>query len=225
MNRWAGIALLAGVLACAVSPITGKIEPGDDPFVIGVGEGPDGNIDLFAAPANGGTFHRLTFSQPAEAWPVLDSTGTRVAFFRRYQDGKIEVVTLDLATMAESRWQVASADDDARLAWVPGHDSVMVVGPAGVNGAGAILLGAPAFARIARCDSTPGWCVRAAQGETQLPEEASEPMRWGPDAVAYRIGEGIEVRPLEGGRTRPITWTNRPKNLRQLTHHPGSAQR
>jgi hypothetical protein len=45
--------------ACAChDPLTNRIKIGDEAFVIGVGEGPDGQTDLYAAPAGGGAFTR-----------------------------------------------------------------------------------------------------------------------------------------------------------------------
>ena len=38
---------------CSITPLTNKIRVGEEPFVIVVGEGRDGETDLFAAPAGG----------------------------------------------------------------------------------------------------------------------------------------------------------------------------
>ena len=50
------VSLLTGLTACAVTPLSNRIRVGEEPFVIGVGEGSDAMTDLFAAPAGGGAF-------------------------------------------------------------------------------------------------------------------------------------------------------------------------
>ena len=50
------LTLLGG---CSVTPLTNKISVGEEPFVLAIGEGPDGMTDLYAAPAHGGEISGL----------------------------------------------------------------------------------------------------------------------------------------------------------------------
>lgn len=236
-----GIAVTAG---CNVTPLTGKITPGDEAFLIVVGEGDDGTTDLFAAPANGGAFYRLTYSRPVETAPAIGPDGRRVAFLRQYQDRKTELVVLDLGSMSEVRMPVSLGLDHARLGWSERGDSIAVgsesrlwiaalsaaqrtaqavpaLDSARVDSLTRQRLGSPVFAVITGCRATPGWCATSASGETALAANAGDPFRWGPDAVAYLAEGRVEVRPLGGGATRSISWKDPPRNLRQPTYHPG----
>src|SRR4030095_5702972 len=64
------------------TPLSNRIAVGEEPFVIGVGEGPDRQTGRYAASASGGTFLRLTFTRLEERLPALSPDGLRVAFFR-----------------------------------------------------------------------------------------------------------------------------------------------
>ena len=104
--------------ACA-TPLSNKIQPGEEPYIIVVGEAGDGSTDLFAAPAAGGTFQQLTFNRLVEASPRISPNGKSVAFVRRQDRGSpnAELVVLDLTTMAEATVPIADAGDQPRLAW------------------------------------------------------------------------------------------------------------
>lgn len=233
-------------IGCAVTPITGKIVPGEDPFVIVVGEGPDGATDLFAAPATSGRFSRLTFNRPVETLPKLAPEGRRVGFLRRYDDTLVELVVLDLETMGEARVPLpAELPHPTRLGWSPGGDTlviadslalfVVVLGtsPVAVRPAPAATarvdslswerLGDPTFASIRPCRAAAGYCAVADTAETALGGQVRDPIRWGPAAVGYVRDGRIEVRPLGGGTPSHPNWTEAPTNLRQPTHHPGRA--
>jgi hypothetical protein len=212
-------------------------------MVIVVGEGEDGVVDLFAAPAAGGRFTRLTFTGAAEFLPELTPDGRRVGFVRQYRDSLVEVVILDLTTMAERRAPLpATAGFPVRLGWSPGGDSLIVADSLAlfaVTGRELTVhpvaaaqqaraewlsrerLGDPEFAVIRPCRAAAGYCAVADTAETPLSGQARDPIRWGTTAVAYIRSGGIEVRPLAGGAATRPSWTAAPRNLRQPTHHPG----
>ena len=100
--RLALTAYLAAAAACTVTPLTNKINIGEEAFVIGVGEGPDSLTDLFAAPAGNGAFARLTFNRTEEHLPRLSPDGLRVAYLRRAPgESQWSLVILDLLSNAE----------------------------------------------------------------------------------------------------------------------------
>lgn len=239
--------------SCAVTPLTSRITVGEHPFVIGVGEGPDSMTDLFAAPAGGGAFIRLTFTRAEERLPKLSPEGTRVAFLRREGTSaaaRWSLVIQDLRTTVE---RTASLPDTGavitRIGWSPdgtrgvvaagergyfsfsagatGGDSLLPVPPGAGAAADSItreLLGNPPAAMVRECDG--GLCIVAASGDTSALEAgATDAIRWGGDSVAYFTARGFAVRPLAGGSSRWPDWKDKPSRLRNLTHHPGTSSR
>ena len=88
------LALLAGSAGCGFTPLTNKVGVGSEPFVVVVGQGRDGAVDLFAAPAEGGRFYQFTVNQLVESNPTVAPSGTRLAFLRQADGRPVEVVTL-----------------------------------------------------------------------------------------------------------------------------------
>lgn len=243
---WAAALVL--LAACAVTPLTNHIAVGEDAFVIGVGEGPDRATDLYAAPASGGGFVRLTFNRLEERAPRLSPSGTSVAFFRRGAGAdhpRWSVVVLDLRTNAERAAELPdSGGEPERLGWsADGATVVLLAGgyyALAADGRAAALtaiagrgipradsltqerLGSPPSAVIRRCAGA-GLCVTGAGGETSaLDPGATGAIRWGGDSVAYFTPRGFEVRPLAGGYSRRPVWNAAPAGLRSLTYHPGA---
>ena len=117
--------------SCSVTPLTNKIQVGEEAFVVAVGEGSDGMTDLYAAPAGGGAFSRLTFNRPAEAAPRLSAAGTRLVYLRsspvETADPEPQVVVLDLRTGAERGFRMPRTSGASRaVAWLPGDSAVAV---------------------------------------------------------------------------------------------------
>ncbi len=250
MTRFLFVAVLAA--AGCITPISSKIEVGDEPFALVVGEGKDGSTDLFAVPAAGGTFQQLTFTRVAEGLPRVAPAANLVAFTRLRDSLTSEVVVMHLRLGTEQR---GSLDHDAgtieALGWSAGGDSVIVRTDRGVWSAavGAKLtfhaagsddrarldsltyewVGDDRFGAIQPCqkgDQPLQPCVITARGDsTLLGTDITSPIRWGHDAMAYFRGNIFEVRPLAGGHARRPTWVSPPGNPRQPTHHPGAAQR
>src|SRR6266540_2090822 len=115
--------------ACSVTPLTNKIAVGEEALVVAVGEGPDGMTDLFAAPAHGGAFVRLSYNRMVESGPRLSTSGRSVAFLRRTAGGErpAEVVVMSLETGGERRIALpADAGAASAVAWLP-EDAALAV--------------------------------------------------------------------------------------------------
>jgi hypothetical protein len=233
--------------ACAVTPLSRRIQVGEEPFVIGVGEGSDSMTDLFAAPAGGGAFVRLTFTRAEEQLPRLSPGGTAVAFVRREGGGanpRWALIAFDLLTTAERRAPLpAGTGQPVRIGWArdgsvvvlagdyftlaPEGDSLTPVSPAqrpAADSATRELLGDPPIAMVGECAGEP--CLTAANGEiSRLGPGDTGAIRWGPDSLGYFTSRGFEVRPLSAGSSRRPDWSGKPGALRSLTHHPGRAAR
>jgi hypothetical protein len=220
---------------------------GEEPFVIAVGEGPDGRTDLFAAPAGGGVFTRLTFTRPEERFPHISPGGTAVAYLRSGEgtgSARWSLVIQNLLTNAEAIVPLpAAAGDPQRLGWDRGGKRV-VLRAQGFFVTGAPperaelvpfprdslaladsltteQLGDPPQAMVEQC-ADGRECIRARSGEvSELDLNATGAVRWGGDSVGYFLPEGFEVRPLRGGHPRRPVWTGTPERLRQLSYHAG----
>jgi hypothetical protein len=241
--------IVAALLAsCAVSPLTNKINAGEEAFVIGVGEGADSLTDLYAAPAGGGRFIRLTFNRPEERFPKLSPDGSTVAFLRTAGSQKgspWSLVVFNLWNSSESSAPLpADAGQPERLGWSPDGRQIVVragglfvtPGPPDPLALTAIppgsavqadsfsreRLGDPPRGLIRECADR-GLCVFVeGGGMTPLDTEATGAVRWGSDSLGYFLPGGFEVRPLSGGRPRRPVWSGAPDRFRQLTHHPGT---
>lgn len=73
---------LAGAAACNLSPLNNRLRVGEESFVAFLGEGIDGNTDIFVSPAGGGTVLQLTFTPLVERFPALAPHGDAIAFVR-----------------------------------------------------------------------------------------------------------------------------------------------
>ena len=233
--------------ACAVTPLSRRILVGEEPFVIGVGEGSDSMTDLFAAPAGGGAFVRLTFTRAEERLPRLSPQGTAVAFVRREggaANPRWALVVLDLLTTAERRAPLPAGTEAMRTGWArdgsavvlaggyftlaPGRDSLTPVSPAQLPAADSAtreLLGDPPIAMVGEC-AAGDLCITAANGDiSRLGPGDTGAIRWGADSLGYFTSRGFEVRPLSSGSSRRPDWSGQPGALRSLTHHPGRIAR
>lgn len=235
--------LLAGGAGCGFTPLTNKVEVGDEAFVVAVGEAEDGSVDLFAAPAEGGRFYQFTFNRLVESNPKVAPSGTKLAFLRRAADRSTpDLILLNLLNGTETEWSLppeagpvvrlgfGSTDDSLVVATEhalylvtgTGVESFPATNASGLDSLTYERVGEIGFASLRPCRSGTGWCVARDAQETALPPDASDPIRWGNDALAYRRNGTIEVRPLGGGRVRQPTWSNPPSKLSQPSHHPGS---
>lgn len=210
-----------------------------------VAEGGDGSTDLFASSSAGGTVFQLTFNRPVESNPRLAPGGVLLAFFRRplrADSTARELIVMNLANNNERRIAIPEgAGAPVQLAWLEDGSAIMVKTTMGIwrvtppplkpnptrleTGALAaaettlaVALGKPVVAWAVECRSKPGVCALV-EGEEiqQLSDIGTAPFRWGADSVAWFIDERIEVRPLGGGRTRQLIWSNPPSNPREAT--------
>jgi hypothetical protein len=112
------LSLLLALTACAVTPLSRRIRVGEEPFVIGIGEGSDSMTDLFAAPAGGGEFLRLTFTRAEERLP-RSPEGPRRSSAGGAGNPRWVLVVLDLRTprsnAAASRYRARFAPRSGRL--------------------------------------------------------------------------------------------------------------
>jgi hypothetical protein len=167
-----------------MSPLTNRIEPGAEPFLVFVGEGAGAQTDLFAVSAGGGEVVRLTFTRDIEWGPALDPSGAVVAFLRSASDaepGAARLVLMNLVSGAERAAVVPAAigpagrvgwSQDGRVVYVRGERgmgltpappepmAVEVLAPtddraAAADSALAIVLGDPPGARIEPCPADP----------------------------------------------------------------------
>jgi hypothetical protein len=242
--------VVAGAAGCTISPLTNRIDVGGQAFVVFVAEGPEGQTDLFAVPAEGGTATRLTFTRGAERAPSLDPAGVAVAFLL----GSGRVVVMNLLNGAERDALLLPAAGQAhRIAWSRDNRRLFVradratlttlAPPARlqfapvVSGTAlaaeadsmlAILVGAPPVGRVISCmpdgagTEAPGLCVEIGAHREVLSNSGRDPVRWGADSVAWFSGDDLLVRPLGGGRNRTVRWAPGPSSPRQPTYHGGS---
>ncbi len=166
------------LFGCRVSPLTNQIEVGTEPFVIFVGEGAEGQTDLFAGSAAGGEMTRITFSRPPESVPALNPTGDVVAFLRTPAvggEGEPRVVFMNLSSASERELTIPEglgrpdrlgwSEDGSRLflrfphtiAGVKAPPSTGEVSPieaaevTGAEKALAVEIGQPVFGRVEPC--------------------------------------------------------------------------
>ena len=227
--------------ACTLTPLTNKISVGEEAFVVGVGEGSDSATDLFAAPAGGGNFVRLTFNRAEERAPRFAPSGARVAYLRRSPGSpRWALVVLDLVNAAEQSVAVPTeAGKPERLGWSSDGARVMLkangyyatatppermalrpvdsAALAGADSATRELLGSSREGLIEPCGAL--LCVMVGDAVTSLEPGVSGAIRWGADSVGYFSSGEFQVRPLTGGLTRRPVWEGLPSRLRELSYH------
>jgi hypothetical protein len=241
-----GLPFTLFMLGCGtLPPLRGKIDVGRESFAIFVG-GSGINGDLYAVRADGGPAIPITFSTVAELRPSLSPSGTDVAFLRglSLRDSTPATVwVLNLLNGAERELRLPKgAGRPVRVAWIDdgrsliveaGDDLYRVSAPpaepepqlvaadqrAAAESSLAVLLGDPVFARVIPCKRTEDLCVIPRSGRQGiLAQAAHDPVRWGPDSVAFFVGELLQIRPLARGRPRLLHWSEVPARPRQMTY-------
>jgi hypothetical protein len=226
---------LFAVTACSISPLQGRIDVGEEPFVVFVAEGSDGKTDLFASLPGGGEVSRLTFTDLAETSPRVTRDGGLVVFLRVRSPSEPmarDVVIMNLLSGAERRLELPGAagtptavawtadeagvyartSDGTWLVQAPPAEGHAVMLPAdrspAADSAFEVLLGSPAFAEAAPCPDG-GICVTGPSGEpSRISERGTGPFRWGSDSLAWFEDGVIQVRPLGPGPARAVDWTD-----------------
>lgn len=248
MTRALIMGLAALTACQGVSPLTNQLAVGEEAIVILVGEGQDGYTDLFAGSPGGGILHRISFTRDRESAPALHPAGTAVAFLRRgarADDPATWLVVMNLVNAAE-REAVLPPDvgNGARVGWNRDGSTLYVRGDRGLavtaappaslaptiltpadpayataDSATRFLLGEPALAEVTRCPDADVACIRADTLPPQpLDVSLAAVFRWGSDSLATLEGTELRVRPLGGGRSRRLSWTNLPAAPREGTH-------
>jgi len=228
------------ITACtgSLSPLSHKLKIGQEPYVVFTAEGEGDTGDLFASPVGGGAVYQVTFTRLNEHLPRLNPDGSMLAFVRG--DGAAAAVwVMNLINGAERRVTEPGGAEPEGLAWSPDSRTVYVkmatrvlaaaAPPASpsvmileglARGAGdsalAVLVGDPVAGDVVSCGS--GLCIRLGGESQPLDSAGTEPLRWGGDSVAYRVGDEFVVRPLGGGMTRALRWSKRLEHPRELTY-------
>lgn len=241
------------LLACdpTLPPLRGQIEIGQDPYAIFVAGGR--NSDLYAVRGEGGAVVPVTFSSIAELGPALAPDGVQVAFLRgtSLEDSTPATVWLmNLLSGGERELPLPKgAGPPERVGWEKGGRAVIVSTanelyrinappepsqtrlisgterPAAESSL-AVLLGNPVFTRVVPCQSSGDLCVAGKDGAPALlASGARDPLRWGPDSVAFFVGDEVEIRPLARGRPRRLAWSNVPARPREMTFFQGKREK
>ncbi len=239
---FAAAIMVAVIAACRVSlsPLQNRIDVGRETFVVFVGDGEGGQGDLYAVKADGGSVYPVTYTRLHETMPALSPDGVMLAFLRGRRAGDstdYRVVVMNLLNGAE---RVLLIGEEHRapvtLGWHPTNPVLYVATTGGVleatvppepltiaaaadstvaDSSLSVLLGNPAFARVAPCSTGAGMCVVTRSGSEQtITEDAADITRWGGDSLAYVTGTRFMVRPLGGGRSRNLRWVDPPANVR-----------
>jgi hypothetical protein len=218
-------ALLVG---CTLPPLRGKVEVGVDAYAIVAADG-GGGRDLYIVRGDDGTATAITFTPTLESGAQLSPDGASVAFLRSAggQGGQVaNVWVMNLLSGAERQLPptrfpvsaVAWSGDGSRIygrssdgyySWPAppeSGDADFLFSAPEADSAFQILLGSPAFTRIAPCtaDDESLCAVRASGIGQVLARGAHSPARWGSDSVAWILGGEIEARPLGSGVARRI---------------------
>jgi hypothetical protein len=243
MRAAAALAALAFLPAChgSLSPLSNRIDVGQEPYLILVADGEGDVGDLFASRPAGGTAYQVTFTRVDERLPALSPDGSLVAFIRTDAPGdttRRSLVVMNLLNGAERRAELGSRAARG-VAWSRDGHRVFVAVVGGVLAAEAppgrlelapvsgerpevdslfrVLLGDPPQAEAVTCDSG-GLCARFPDGSRQLiTTTGGSPARWPGDSLAYLVDGEWVIRPLLGGRSRTLQWTRALGHPRSLT--------
>lgn len=230
-----------------MSPLSNRVNIGDEPFVVVVAEGEGNAGDLYAIPSSGGVAWQITFSRVDESHPAVTTDGSVVAFLRGGQKPETQpvVVLMNLLNGAERRIELPAGARPERVAWSADQTKVYIrtstglfsiaappasqllapVPPAdsaSADSALAVLLGTPAFARASLCRSGAGLCAESDSGESVIDSAGADPARWGADSVAYISHGELTVLSLGGGHTRDVRTSKVLKGVREPTYSEGS---
>jgi len=242
---------LITVFACrgSLSPLSNRLEIGQEPYLVFVADGEGGVGDLFASKPAGGAVYQITYTRVDERLPALSPDGTMLAFLRARAPGSVTqqvLVVMNLLNGAEQRVDleapfpevIAWSRDGGKLYLRAGDSLLGTPAPPAPLALGlvpdaerptadsllSVLLGDPPLAEAVPCDST-GVCARFGDGTRQvIAAAATDPTRWMGDSILYReTGEWV-IRPLAGGRPRVLRATRDLGHWRSLTVFGGPRQ-
>ncbi len=242
MTRWLYLpAAMLAVAACSFTPLTNRVDLGNDDFVVFVGEGVDGRTDLFVSLASGGTVTQLTYTGSVESLPRLSANGDVLAFIRARDTAAASpraLIVMNLLSASERRIDVpAEAGPPTALGWSVDASTLylrtsagtwVVAAPpapleliavadgdrAAADTALGAWLGTARFAQAVACPDG-GVCITGPRGDTtMIAPEGRGAFRWGADSVAWFEGDNLIVRGLGPGSARRVTWRRAPANAR-----------
>lgn len=240
-SRLGGSLLLLLFIGCrgTLSPLSNRIDIGQESYFVFVADGEDGMGDLFAAPPTGGQAYQVTYTRLDERNPALSPDGVVVAFLRRTHgdSGVAEPVFMNLANGAERI--VQDAGEVSALAWAANGKRLYLRVPSGIMAVDAppalsgiskveaaeypaadsafrVLLGDPPVGEAMDCEQ--GICATVASGTTVLATDGRSPARWGSDSLIYSVGNDLVIRPLGGGATRLVRFTGDLRNPREVSY-------
>jgi WD40-like Beta Propeller Repeat len=230
-----------------LSPLSNKIEVGQQPYLIFAADGEDGLGDLFASALTGGQSFQITFTRVDEALPSLSPDGTMLAFTRsRAPDDPAHrlLVVMNLLSGAERQVDVDGAAPTA-LAWSADGTRIflrqgdmvrMTSAPpvalrldpiaggdrVAADSQLAVLLGDPPLATAVPCENNEGICAILMDGSRQtITRTGTDPARWSGDSIVYHENEAWVIRPLAGGKTRTLSLASvHPRSLTLFAGRP-----
>jgi hypothetical protein len=237
---------LVATAACrgTLSPLSNKLEVGEEPYLAFAADGEAGAGDLFASALVGGTPYQVTFTRLDERLPALSPDGVMLAFVRARAvggTGAADLVVMNLLNGAERRRRLALAGGADALAWSPdgatlyarrgdaiftmpappAEGELAPVPPAAALAADSafrVLLGQPPVGEAMPCPDGPGVCARLGTAPpVVLSPVAAFPIRWLGDSIAYLERGEWTIRPLGGGATRILRWTRPVANPRSVS--------
>ena len=225
---------------------------GSDPYAVFVGGGPL-NSDLYAVRPDGGPAVPVTFTNVAELRPALSPDGMKLAFLRgaslddstsasawimNLRSGSERELLLPKGAGPPQRvgWErdgktviVKTSDALYRVRPPPGKADAQAIPEAeraAAESSLAVLLGDPVFTRVVPCEKARDLCTVGRRGRPSLlATSVRDPLRWGPDSVAFFVGDRLQIRPLNRGRPRLLLMTNAPERPRAMTFFPGKRER
>jgi hypothetical protein len=235
------------LVACTgtLPPLRGQVDVGQETYAVFVAGGGQAGGDLYAVRADGGPPIPITFTNVGELRPALSPDGAAVAFLRgaSLTDSTPASVWVMSLLSGEDRELTLprSAGAPRRVGWFHGSAALVVDAAAGLyliqappaspsaravpaaeraaaESSLAVLLGDPVFAEAVPCAEPGDLCVRSDTGPPGLlARHAHDPLRWGPDSVAFFLGDAVEIRPVGPGHARRLLWSGVPGRPRQMT--------
>lgn len=228
-----------------------RITPGIDNFLVFAADGQAGAGELWAGQAGGGAVFQLTYTLSDEDLPSLSPDGGVLAFVRSptmKDSAQRQVWFMNLVTGDEREVDPLPGgavplrlafSNDGTLLFVgttkglyrlnappsaPAPQRLSASDSLHADSALTVFLGEPPFAPIAPCVKAVGSICAFPPGAAEAPlqEGGVEPVHWGADSIAYRVGDRLIVRSGAGGPPREVMWRQLPPHPRHFTFAPAA---
>jgi hypothetical protein len=155
---------------------------------------------------------------------------------------------MNLLNGAERRIELPAGAAPERVAWAGNQTRLFIASTRGLYSANAppaaldlmpltsadsaaadsaltVVLGDPPFAVAGRCRSGTGVCAESDSGESLIDSAGMDPVRWGPDSVAYVVANELQILPLGGGHLREVRPSRALMEMRQPAYAAGPGRR